>query len=412
MSQLKPTITRWQGIGLLSTALLGTSVFILPQLTVKLAADGAMLAWVLLLAAMLPISLIFAKLGQLYPDAGGPATFVSNAFGERAGAAIGILFLAVAPIGLPAAMMMTLAFADALVPLTPEAKLAAGIGINLIMVLLNANGLQLSGRLQFGLTLIIMAVFVLLLFGQASSLAVPNFESVQVDTVLLAAGVAMWAFLGVEAFSHLSAEFRHPERDFLPAMMTGTAIVGVIYLAGTWLVQQHSSEQLAMAALFDGTIGFGGAWVVGGLGVLAGFATMNTYFNSMARLTWSLAGQGYLPKGINQLNTAQVPLRAMMVLAGIQVASLTLAYLFAWDFEHLLAPANGIFVLVYLLSMLAGYRLLSKRYRSVAVVAIVLTMVLGYSIGVQMLYAVSALAVAMLLLWLKPKLVNQRQLKI
>ncbi|WP_298442301.1 L-methionine/branched-chain amino acid transporter [uncultured Ferrimonas sp.] len=404
MTQLTPTITRWQGVGLLSTALLGTSVFLLPQLTVKMAADGALLAWGILLLAMLPVALVFAKLGQRYPDAGGPATFVGNAFGERAGAAIGLLFLAVAPIGLPAAMMMTLAFADALVPMSAATKLALGLGLNGLMLALNYRGLQLSGKLQFGLTVVIMAIFALLALTHGDSLRLPQWPGQAMSPVLAATGVAMWAFLGIEAFAHLSAEFQDPKRDFLPAMMWGTVIVGLIYLLGTALVLDLGAAPLAMATLFDQSFGAGGAWVIGGLGVLAGFATMNTYFNSMARLLWSLAGQGYLPQGLAQLNSAAVPARSMWALALLQAGSLLLAYLLEWDFEHLLAPSNGIFVLVYLLAMLAGYRLLSRSFKWVAAFGAVLIMVLGYSIGMQMLYAVVALAVAIGLLWLQPKL--------
>ncbi|QIZ75457.1 L-methionine/branched-chain amino acid transporter [Ferrimonas lipolytica] len=406
MTQLNPTITRWQGVGLLSTALLGTSVFILPQLTVKLAADGAVFAWALLLLAMLPVALVFAKLGQLYPDAGGPSWYVRQAFGERAGAAIGLLFLAVAPIGLPAAMMMTMAFADLLVPLGEEAKLLFELGLMAMMLALNYRGLQLSGQLQFGLTIVILAVFAAMILGNVEQIRAPQLDQLSAAPVLTAAGVALWAFLGVEAFSHLSAEFKDPQRDFMPAMMWGTILVGLVYMAGTALVLDAEQEGVAIATLFDQLFGGGGAVVIGGLGVLAGIATMNTYFNSMARLTWSLAKQGYLPQQFVQLNSAQVPARALVMLALLQGASLLLSYWLQWDFEHLLAPSNGIFVLVYLLSMLAGWRLLGRRYKVVTAMASVLILLLGYSVGTHMFYAIGALLIAMLLLWLKPKSEN------
>ena len=48
MTRLNQTITRWQGIGLIATTLLGTGVFILPQLTIVTAGDKAIWAWVIL----------------------------------------------------------------------------------------------------------------------------------------------------------------------------------------------------------------------------------------------------------------------------------------------------------------------------------------------------------------------------
>ncbi len=402
MNQLTPTITLWQGIGLLTTSLLGTSVFILPQLTVRLAGDGAVLAWLLLLLVMLPITWVFAQLGQRYPDAGGPATFVRLAFGARAGAAIGLLFLAVSPIGLPAAMMMTLAFAEALVPLTAEHKLALGIGISVSLVWISLRGLQLSGQLQLWLTGLILMLFALLLVGNLEALRWPQFDAIAYPSVLTAAGVALWAFLGIEAFSHLSAEFKRPQRDFLPAMMIGLLLVAAIYLVAAGLLLDGANGQpqgLAMAAVATHTLGPIGAFCIGGLGVLAGIATMNTYFNSMARLLWRLAEQGYLPRACAQLNQQRLPQRAMLLLASLQISSLVLAYGLAWDFEHLLAPSNGIFVLVYGLSMLAGYRLLERKNKAIALVAALLMALFGVSLGAQMIYGLVALAAVLLLLW-------------
>jgi amino acid efflux transporter len=86
-------IGRWHGAGLLATTLLGTSVFILPQMTVDIAGPWALWAWALLTLAILPVALIFAKLSSRYPHAAGPAFFVEKAFGVTYGRTIGMIFL-------------------------------------------------------------------------------------------------------------------------------------------------------------------------------------------------------------------------------------------------------------------------------------------------------------------------------
>ena len=55
-------IGRWQGAGLLATTLLGTGVFILPQITIAIAQDNAIWTWLLLTLAIIPVTLIFGKL--------------------------------------------------------------------------------------------------------------------------------------------------------------------------------------------------------------------------------------------------------------------------------------------------------------------------------------------------------------
>ena len=81
MTELKQTIGFWQGIGLLVTTLLGTGVFILPEVTVKLANSSAIYAWVLLALAILPIAFVFAELGKHDPHAAGISYYVEKALG-------------------------------------------------------------------------------------------------------------------------------------------------------------------------------------------------------------------------------------------------------------------------------------------------------------------------------------------
>ncbi len=406
MTSLNPSITRWQGVGLLATALLGTSVFILPQLTVSMAGAGALWAWGLLILAMLPITLVFAQLGRRFPNAGGPAYFVGRAFGERAGASVGLVFLFAAPVGLPAAMMMTFEFVHSLVPLGPTATLVAQLTVLAMMVLLNLKGVQLSGRLQFALTLVILAVMLgiaVVLFGRSDGGLAPLTRPWQWDPMLAAAGVAIWSYLGVEAMSHLSAEFKSPERDFVPAMLWATLLVGLIYLCGTALILlQPGQSRLMMVDLFNAAVGGGGAWVIGLLGILAGVATMNTYLNAMSRLIWSLSQQGYLPTALARLNRYRVPQRALLSLATVLAVSLLLAQWAALDFDRLLPWVNGLFVVIYLLCMAAGFRLLSRRYRALAVAGGALTALLGAALGPALLYGVGAMLVVLAwLAWLQ-----------
>ncbi|MBW3139753.1 L-methionine/branched-chain amino acid transporter [Ferrimonas balearica] len=404
MTTLNPTITRWQGIGLLATSLLGTSVFILPQVTVAMAGTGALWAWALLILAMVPITLVFAQLGRRFPSAGGPAFFVEKAFGARAGVSVGLVFLFAAPVGLPAAMMMTFEFVHGLVPLTREATLLAQFGVLAAMVTLNLRGVQMSGRLQFGLTLVILGLMLALavsLFGVEDVARETLSGPVSLSPVLAAAGVAIWSYLGIEAMSHLSAEFKSPERDFVPAMLWATLVVGLIYVLGTAMVLLVSGDsRLAMVDLFDQVMGSGGAWVIGVLGILAGVATMNTYLNAMSRLIWSLAQQRQLPRSLGQLNAHQVPQRALLSLAVVLALSLLCAYLGELDFDVLLPWVNGLFVVIYLLCMAAGYRLLSRRYRVLALIGAGFTALLGFALGTSLLYGIgSLLLVQVWVLW-------------
>jgi amino acid efflux transporter len=78
-----------QGAALYVGAVLGTGVIALPALAADVAGPASLLAWLALVLISVPLAATFAALGARYPDAGGVATYVRNAFGARAAAVVG-----------------------------------------------------------------------------------------------------------------------------------------------------------------------------------------------------------------------------------------------------------------------------------------------------------------------------------
>ncbi len=67
MSGLKQELGLGQGVGLLSTSLLGTGVFAVPALAALVAGDNSLWAWPLLILLVFPIAIVFALLGRHFP---------------------------------------------------------------------------------------------------------------------------------------------------------------------------------------------------------------------------------------------------------------------------------------------------------------------------------------------------------
>ena len=64
MSGLKQELGLAQGIGLLSTSLLGTGVFAVPALAALVAGNNSLWAWPVLIILVFPIAIVFAILGR------------------------------------------------------------------------------------------------------------------------------------------------------------------------------------------------------------------------------------------------------------------------------------------------------------------------------------------------------------
>ncbi|KIO37839.1 L-methionine/branched-chain amino acid transporter [Shewanella sp. cp20] len=412
------TIGRWQGAGLMATTLLGTGVFILPEMTIATAGHGALLAWILLTLAIIPVTLVFARLAGVFPHAAGPAYFVEKAFGRTAGRTTGLIFLLVVPIGTPAAILMTFQFINALVPLVGWQQLLTELALLLLLLALNLKGIQVSAKLQFALTLAIVSV-VVILFGAGGAklgdleLAAPQAGS-DMGLVMAAAGIAFWSFLGIEAMTHLANDFKRPEKDMLPAMIIGTILVGLVYVTCTLLLLfVPKGEGLAMVNAFDHLLGGYGAQVIGILGIAGGLSTVNVYTASVARLIWSFSREGVLPRYFDKLNQHRVPVRALVGVLLTMATVICLTYLFGQELEHLIAWTNGVFVLIYLVSMLAAAKLLSKRYLPLVIMGVGFCLAMTLALGASMLYALLLVSVlAPLLWWQKTHLVRKQTCRV
>ncbi len=341
-------IGRWQGAGLLTTTLLGTSVFILPQMTIETAGNWAMLSWILLTLAILPVAMVFAKLSSSYPHAGGPAYFVEKAFGKSAGRTIGLLFLFVVPIGAPAAIIMTYWFIETLFGLSADWALPVQLSIIGLLFLLNYRGIQFSATLQLMLTLVITLVVTAMVAGHSTT-STPEISistsTFAITPVLGAMGIAFWSFLGIEAISHLADDFQNPKRDLVPAIMTGTLLVGLIYLGCTYLlIDTPVSDTLSMVTVFDQQFSAGGAYIIGALGVAGGLATVNVYTASLSRLIWSLSNDNVLPGYFQALNGHHVPQRALQCILIVMTATLIITHYGKHDLEDLIGWVNGAWV--------------------------------------------------------------------
>jgi amino acid efflux transporter len=138
-------------------------------------------------------------------------------------------------------------------------------------------------------------------------------------------------------------------------------------------------------------------WIACVIGYLACFASLNIYIQSFARLVWSQAQ--YKPESyLARLSPQQIPRNALNVVLGCCVISTLGIYWLDIDLDALIVYANGIFIMIYLLCMLAGCRLLRGRYRVLAFIGSLLCLLLLAMVGWKSLYAL--LVMAALWLWL------------
>lgn len=400
MSGLKQELGLAQGVGLLSTSLLGTGVFAVPALAALVAGNNSLWAWPALIILVFPVAIVFAVLGRHFPSAGGVAHFVGMAFGPRLERVTGWLFLSVIPVGLPAALHIATGFGQALFGWHDQQLLYAELATLAIVWWVGSRGASSSANLQTLVAVLIVALIVAIWWAGEIRLAdipFPPVTAVDHSQLFAALSVMFWCFVGLEAFAHLASEFRQPERDFPRALMIGLVLAGTVYWACTVLVLHFNAygEETAAAASLPGIVvtlfGVKALWIACVIGYLACFASLNIYIQSFARLVWSQAL--YKPESrLARLSERQLPLNALNVVLGCCVVSTLCIYVLDINLDALIVYANGIFIMIYLLCMLAGCRLLKGRFKALAMVGGLLCLLLLAMVGWKSVYAIVVLA--------------------
>ncbi len=412
MSRLNKELSLLQGVGLLTTSLLGTGIFIVPAVAAAVAGQASLWAWLLLIALVLPIAFTFAQLGKRFPHAGGAPHLIGRAFGARMEQSVAFLFLAVVPVGLPAALNIATGFWHALFDLSPAMVLLIQLGTLGVMGLLGQRPAKASGLIQTAIAVLIVATVASLWWaGDLPAQQQPLLPTTGVDwhSIPAALAVMFWCFVGIEAFAHMGEEFRNPQRDFPLALLIGVLLAGLVYWAcsvavltfGTYGDEQANGASLPH--LIDRLMGGKAQWLAAVIGYLACFASINIYVQGFARLIWSLADEGKLPAGLAQRNQHGVPARALLVVIVTCSSFATLAWWQGVSIAELIRYANGNFILVYLLSMAAGWVLLQGVWRWLAGISTLLCIITLGVLGMQMFYALGILALFLLISQIKSR---------
>jgi amino acid efflux transporter len=396
MPRLKKELGLWQGIGLLATSLLGTGIFVVPATSAALAGPSSVWIWLLLIALVLPIAFTFARLGRRYPHAGGAPHLIGLAFGPGAERFSAFLFLAVLPVGLPAALNIAAGFWHALFAMNDWSLWAVQLLTLCGVLLLGLRGAGSSGSLQLLIAVAIVVMTVLIWWlGDLSwhDGLQPLPQLAGLPALGSAMAVMFWCFVGLEAFAHMGEEFRNPRRDYPLALLCGVLLAGAIYWANSVAVVKfglygdEATNGSAIPMLLAQLLGPSAKWLAAILGYLSCFASINIYLQGFARLIWSLADEGKLPRPLARLSSRGTPVRALLCILLVCVLATGVTRVWHLPLDQLIRYANGNFILVYLLCMAAGWRLLPSTGRVLAAISCLLCGLVLLALAEQALYA-------------------------
>jgi arginine:agmatine antiporter len=385
-----------QATMLVAGNMIGTGVFLLP---VNLAQVGgiAVFGWVIATLGVAALGLVFAKMGELNPQQGGPYAYARDFLGPYAGFQtnyvywfgnwIGNIAIAVAAVGYLAELIPNIG--------APPASVFVTAGVIWLLTFANILGPRVVGALEvWTMALAIIPILAIALLGwqwfdSATFMAGWNVSGgSDVHAISRAASMALWAYMGIESAAVSAGVIENPRRNVPLATLIGLALAAVVYVLSSTVIMgivpneelQNSHAPFAEAARL--VFGPAGAIVISVCAVLKSVGSLGGWMLLVGQSAQAAADDGMFPRIFGRLNRNGVP-RAGLVIVGVLMTIVlfaTISPTVAGQFTRLVDLAVILIIVPYIYSAVALVKVIYDQklpattfriYKWIALVAVV-----------------------------------------
>jgi len=289
-------------------SMIGSGVFLLPA---SLAPFGwnAVAGWFISITGAIGIAFMLAALAKRFPDVGGPAGYVSAAFGAIPGYLVGWAFWVSMWVSNSALAAAAASYLSVFMPSLADQPTAAALAFIWAVTLVNLVGIRAAGQFQILtmtlklMPLLVVGVLMALLLSAEGSAALAPFpaEGLSLGQVSTAGAITLFALLGFETVCGVADRAVRPEVTIPRAIVSGTLFVGAIYVViCSGIVLMMPTEQLASSnAPFKDFVeaqwARGPALMVSLFAVVSVIGAMNGFTLLQGELPRAMAERGMLP---------------------------------------------------------------------------------------------------------------------
>jgi amino acid transporter len=305
-------------------AMVGSGIFILPGLAMKMAGPAVVFAYFLAGVLVLPAALSKSEMATAMPEAGGTYLYIERAMGPLFGtiAGVGTWFSltfkgALALVG--GAPYLVLLFE---VPVTPLALTVA-----VLLILLNVFGAKQTGQMQVAIVAVMLAVMVWFIVAGAPSVESARFEGFfdsGIEGILGATGFVFVSYAGVTKVASVAEEVENPDRNLPLGILGSLVITALIYIAivtvmvgvadQAALVDTNTPMELAASNALPAV----GVIAVVLAALLALISTANAGILSSSRYPFAMSRDGLAPDVFENVSDRfETPVNAITITGGV-----------------------------------------------------------------------------------------------
>lgn len=367
MTALSKKIGVLSGTAIAISMVIGSGLLGLPGVVIgEVGPVTALYGWFGIVIFMLPMLMVFTKLGLRFPKVGGLSHYAEVAFGPWAKVAVVTVLVGTFFLGIPALALIGAAYGSAF--LGDGAGAYTGLiamGFLLLSVGINMAGVKVTSFVNTISILFVLGVVALVVFGNwgyavkgASVLTSGEFSGLSWGALWPALSLIFWAFLGWENLSFGLEEFRQPNRTIPLVYALSFVVVLVLY----WILALTASGASLSGAGVSGAAGLSALFpaklraAMNGLTAIIILANANSWIFGCSRLVFSGGRDGILPSALGELDKAQIPRNALAFM-GVTFSVIVLAmsfYSVPVGFVVKLVSQN--FIVLFGVSVVAFYR--------------------------------------------------------
>ena len=289
-------------------AMIGSGIFILPALALKIAGPAVILAYLLAGLLVVPAALSKSEMATAMPEAGGTYIYIERGMGPLLGTIAG------------AGTWFSLSFKGALalvggvpyllllfdLPLKPVALALAAL-----LILVNVVGAKQTGRLQVGIVVVMLAALGWFAAGSAPSAQTGNYADFFADGIgglLAATGLVFVSYAGVTKVASVAEEVEDPGRNIPLGILGSLAFTTILYVAivavlvGVTDPGSVAGSLTPVAVAAETTMGQVGVIAVILAAILALVSTANAGILSSSRYPFAMSRDSLAPPSLSAVS--------------------------------------------------------------------------------------------------------------
>jgi amino acid transporter/nucleotide-binding universal stress UspA family protein len=307
-------------------AMIGSGIFILPALAIKIAGPGVILAYLIAGLLVVPAALSKSEMATAMPEAGGTYIYIERGMGPLLGTVAGV------------GTWFSLAFKGALalvggvpylvllfdLPVKPVA-----IALAVVLIVVNIVGVKQTGRLQVVIVVVMLSALVWFVYGGIPGVTTAQyggFFETGVGGLLAATGLVFVSYAGVTKVASVAEEIEQPGRNIPLGILGSLGFTTVLYvlivavMVGVAPLGELADTETPMAIAAESALAEAGVIAVVLAAILALISTANAGILSSSRYPFAMSRDDLAPARFATISDRfQTPTTAITLTGGVML---------------------------------------------------------------------------------------------